>query len=260
MSISTTLRTHTMRKPRNKRQDTRPDWKIQQEEAGYIEVPKQKPLVRPLEAKTDNQAAYMKAIVSYKVVFGVGPAGTGKTYIAAAMAAQAFLDKEVEQIIITRPVVEAADEEMGFLPGELQEKYAPYLIPFLDVLNERLGKSRVQYMLECGQLEAAPLAYMRGRTFNRSFMILDEAQNTTPGGMKMFLTRIGTDSNVVVNGDITQKDIEGESGLTDAINRLAFIPSIKVVQFNVADIVRSSICGEIAHAYQTPITPRFNDR
>lgn len=249
-----------MRKPRNKRQDTRPEWKLQQENAGYIEAPNLKPLARPLEAKTDNQAAYMKAIGNYKVVFGVGPAGTGKTYIAAAMAAQAFLDKEVEQIIITRPVVEAADEEMGFLPGELQEKYAPYLIPFLDVLNERLGKSRVQYMLESGQLEAAPLAYMRGRTFNRSFMILDEAQNTTPGGMKMLLTRIGYDTNVVVNGDITQKDIAGESGLTDAINRLAFIPSIKVVQFGVADIVRSGICGEIVHAYQNPITPRFNDR
>lgn len=249
-----------MRKNRNKRSDTRPEWKIQQEQAGYIEVPACKKELKPLQAKTKNQEQYINAIDNYKVVFGVGPAGTGKTYIAAVMAANAFLNKEVETIIITRPVVEAADEEMGFLPGELQEKYAPYLVPFLDVLNERLGKSRVQYMLENGQLEAAPLAYMRGRTFNHSFMILDEAQNTTPNGMKMFLTRIGTDSNVVVNGDISQKDIAGESGLTDAISRLSFIPSIAVVQFNVSDIVRSSICGEIAHAYQNPITPSFNAR
>lgn len=229
----------------------------QEQDERVVETRQPRIVREPLKAKTDNQANYMKAINGYQVTFGIGPAGTGKTYIAAAMAAEAFLAKQIDRIIITRPVVEAADEEMGFLPGELEEKYAPYLVPFLDVLNERLGRSAVEYMLKSGQLEAAPLAYMRGRTFNRCFMILDEAQNTTPGGMKMFLTRIGYDSSVVVNGDISQKDIPGPSGLTDAIDRLSFIPSIKVVKFTTKDIVRSGIVGEIANAYENPIKPQY---
>lgn len=238
---------------RGSRKQDRRRQNFQEQDERVVETRQPKITREPLKPKTESQSNYMKAINGYQITFGVGPAGTGKTYIAAAMAADAFIAKKIDRIVITRPAVEAADEQMGFLPGELDEKYAPYLVPFLDVLNERLGKSAVEYMLKTGQLEAAPLAYMRGRTFNRCFMILDEAQNTTPGGMKMFLTRIGYDSSVVVNGDISQKDIPGPSGLTDAIDRLSFIPSIGVVRFGTKDVVRSGIVGEIVHAYENPV-------
>lgn len=155
----------------------------------------------------------------------------------------------IDKIIITRPAVEAG-ESLGFLPGEIEDKFDPYLQPFRDVLNERLGKSFVEYMLKIGRIEAAPLAYMRGRTFKRAFVILDEAQNTTPNQMKLFLTRIGHDCKVVVNGDIRQKDIHGQSGLDDAVKRISHIPSVKCVRFTRQDVVRSGLVQEIVEAYE----------
>lgn len=238
-----------MRKNRNKRSDTRPEWKIQQEQAGYIEVPASKKELKPLQAKTKNQEQYINAIDNYKVVFGVGPAGTGKTYIAAVMAANMLMAGAIDKIIITRPAVEAG-EELGFLPGEIEDKYAPYLTPLISVLEKRLGKSQVEYFLKSKKIEAVPLAYMRGMTFENAFIILDEAQNVTPTQMKMFLTRIGEDCKVVVDGDAEQKDIPGLSGLEDAIKRVSFIPSIAVVNFNDRDVVRSGLAAEIVQAYR----------
>lgn len=203
----------------------------------------------PIVPKTDSQRRYINAINSFDLIFATGPAGTGKTWLAAARAAQLLEDDKIDKIIITRPAVEAG-ESLGFLPGEKEEKFQPYLRPFRDVLDERLGKSFVDYLLKTGRIEAAPLAYMRGRTFKRAMVILDEAQNTTPVQMKMFLTRIGEDCKVVVNGDINQCDIRGISGLEDAVKRLAFIPSVKCVEFGRNDVVRSGLCQEIVSAYE----------
>lgn len=208
----------------------------------------------PLVAKTENQKRYIAAIKSSILTFGIGPAGTGKTYIAGALAAEAFQDKQVERVIITRPAVDAG-ESLGFLPGELSEKYAPYIAPFQQVLEERLGKARVGYMMKSGTLEAQPLAYMRGRTFKDAFVILDEAQNVTPDQMKMFLTRIGENCTVVIDGDPTQQDIRGTSGLLDAVKRLSWIPSVRVVSFELADVVRSGLVGDVIQSY----SKRYDD-
>jgi phosphate starvation-inducible protein PhoH and related proteins len=165
------------------------------------------------------------------------------------MAAKAISDGSIDKIIVTRPVVEAG-ESLGFLPGELDEKYEPYLQPLRQVFNERLGKSQTEMFLKNGKIEPVPLAYMRGMTFKDCFVILDEAQNVTPQQMKMFLTRIGDNCTVIVNGDPDQKDIPGPSGLDDAIKRVGFIPVVKVVRFDVRDVVRSDLVGEILEAYR----------
>jgi phosphate starvation-inducible PhoH-like protein len=200
----------------------------------------------------EAQRRYLNAIKQFTLTFATGPAGTGKTYLCAALAAQMYENHEIEKIIITRPAVEAG-ESMGFLPGEIEDKFGPYLQPFRDVLDQRLGKTFVEYLIKSEAIEAAPLAYMRGRTFKNAFVILDEAQNTTSAQMKMFLTRIGHDCKVVVNGDMSQKDIPGTSGLNDAIARLAFLPSVKHISFDHADIVRSGLVQEIVEAYDTPL-------
>lgn len=209
-------------------------------------------VVEPLQPKNESQKRYINAIKSFTLTFGLGPAGTGKTYICGALAAQALNEGHADRIVITRPAVEAG-EELGFLPGEADEKYMPYLTPFLDVLHERLGKSKVDYLLKVGKIEPAPFAYMRGRTFKNCIVILDEAQNATPSQMKLFLTRIGEGCKVIVNGDEAQKDIPGLSGLTDAIKRISFIPSVKVVRFDSSDIVRSGLVQEIVEAYERPL-------
>ncbi len=203
----------------------------------------------PIEAKNESQKRYINAIKGFALTFATGPAGTGKTWIAAALAAQALQNGEIDKIIITRPAVEAG-EKLGFLPGEMDDKFDPYLTPFKTVLEDRLGKSFVEYLIKTGRIEAAPLAYMRGRTFRAAYVILDEGQNTTPVQMKMFLTRIGEDCKVIVNGDTAQKDICGVSGLDDAVARCAWIPSVKVVKFTKEDIVRSGIVQEIVESYE----------
>lgn len=208
----------------------------------------------PIEPLNTKQNKYLSAIRNGKLIFGLGPAGTGKTYIAGSAAAEMLESKQIEKIIITRPAVDAG-ESLGFLPGELEEKYEPYIAAFRDVLNERLGKTYVEYLLKIGRIEAQPFAYMRGRTFKNAVVILDEAQNATPEQMKLFLTRIGENCTVIVDGDESQADIKN-SGLMDAVKRLSYIPEVKVVQFVTADIVRSGLVQEIVEAYDRPVIER----
>ncbi len=212
----------------------------------YLEARRNREPLRPLN---DRQRRYLNAMRESVITFGLGPAGTGKTYNCGAFAAQELEAKRISKIIITRPAVEAG-ENLGFLPGEKEDKFAPYLAPFRDVLDERLGKSFVDYLIKAGRIEAAPLAYMRGRTFKDAFVILDEAQNTTPTQMKMFLTRIGENCRVVVNGDASQKDIKGPSGLPDAVRRLAWIPQVSVIEFGAGDVVRSGIVSDVLQSYE----------
>lgn len=204
----------------------------------------------PLEARTPAQLSYINAIKNHCLTFGIGPAGTGKSYCAGALAAEALESGRIERIILTRPAVEAG-EQLGFLPGEVEEKYAVYIEAFRDILNERLGRGVVDYCLRHGRIVGAPLAYMRGKTFsNNTFVILDEAQNTTPAQMKMFLTRIGENSRVVINGDIRQSDIRGPNGLQDAIERVRGLPGVYVHAFERADIVRSGLVRHILDRYE----------
>lgn len=204
-----------------------------------------------IKAKTLGQYNYMRAIRDNFITFGIGPAGTGKTYLAVAMAVTALKKREVERIILTRPAVEAG-EKLGYLPGDMQEKVDPYLRPLYDALYDMLGSETAQKYLENGVIEVAPLAYMRGRTLNGSFIILDEAQNTTPEQMKMFLTRFGFGSRMVVTGDITQIDLPSgkASGLIDAARVLRGIPHIGLIYFDEKDVVRHEIVGAIIKAYE----------
>lgn len=205
--------------------------------------------------KTLNQRRYMEAIERNDLVFGVGPAGTGKTYLAVAMAVSALLSKRVSRIILTRPAVEAG-ERLGFLPGTLQEKIDPYLRPLYDALNDMLDPEKTEKFLEKNIIEVAPLAFMRGRTLNDSFIILDEAQNSTPEQMKMVLTRQGSNSKMVVNGDPTQIDLPTgkKSGLLDALDILKGVEGISFVHFNDKDVVRHSLVQRIVKAYE-----RYNE-
>ncbi|AHF07851.1 PhoH family protein [Desulfitobacterium metallireducens] len=206
---------------------------------------------RPIKAKTLGQADYLESIDKNTIVFGIGPAGTGKTYLAVVMAVRALRAKEVNRIVLTRPAVEAG-EKLGFLPGDLQEKIDPYLRPLYDALYDLLGPETVQRYIEKGTIEIAPLAYMRGRTLDDSFIILDEAQNTTPEQMKMFLTRLGFASQAVVTGDITQVDLpRGHySGLVEVQNILKNIPDISFHYFTAADVVRNPLVQKIIQAYE----------
>ncbi|HBL41390.1 MAG TPA: phosphate starvation-inducible protein PhoH [Ruminococcaceae bacterium] len=206
---------------------------------------------KPVKPKTLGQKNYIEAIRNNTIVFGVGPAGTGKTYLAVAMAVNAFRAKEVNRIILTRPAVEAG-EKLGFLPGDLQQKVDPYLRPLYDALFDMLGAENFQRYQERGSIEVAPLAYMRGRTLDDSFVILDEAQNTTPEQMKMFLTRLGFNSKMVITGDITQIDLpDGKrSGLIEVVRILKNIDDIESITFNDKDVVRHKLVQDIVKAYQ----------
>ena len=206
---------------------------------------------KPVKPKTVGQKRYVEAIRDNTVVFGVGPAGTGKTYLAVAMAVRAFKAQEVNRIILTRPAVEAG-ESLGFLPGDLQTKVDPYLRPLYDALFEMLGEESFNRQLEKGTIEVAPLAYMRGRSLNDSFIILDEAHNTTVEQMKMFLTRLGFNSKAVITGDITQIDLPGNkrSGLIEVLKILKHVDDIAILRFNEKDVVRSKIVQDIIRAYE----------
>ena len=205
---------------------------------------------QPLEPKTPAQKRYINAIKHNCLTFGIGPAGTGKSYCAAAIAAEALQSGRIERIILTRPAVEAG-EHLGFLPGAVDEKFAVYIEAFRDALNERLGAGAVDYYLRHGRIVAAPLAFMRGKTFGEdSFVILDEAQNTTSAQMKMFLTRIGEQCKVVVNGDIHQSDIRGPNGLADAIDRVRGLHNVHIHSFERDDIVRSGLVRDLMDRYE----------
>ena len=208
-----------------------------------------------LAPKTVNQRRYLEAIERNDLVFGVGPAGTGKTYLAVAMGISALMAKKVARIILTRPAVEAG-ERLGFLPGTLQEKVDPYLRPLYDALYDMLESDKVEKLLERNTIEVAPIAFMRGRTLNDSFIILDEAQNSTPEQMKMVLTRQGFNSKMVVNGDVTQIDLPGgrRSGLLDAVDVLKGVEGISFIHFDDRDVVRHSLVQRIVRAYE-----RYNE-
>ena len=206
---------------------------------------------KPIKAKTVGQQKYMKAIQKNTVTLGVGPAGTGKTYLAVAAAVAAFRERTVNRIILTRPAVEAG-ARLGFLPGDLQNKVDPYLRPLYDALYDMLGAETFQKYQERGSIEVAPLAYMRGRTLDDSFIILDEAQNTTKEQMKMFLTRLGFGSKIVITGDVTQIDLPGDkvSGLKDALRVLDGVRDIAICRLTSADVVRHALVQEIINAYE----------
>jgi len=206
---------------------------------------------RMVQPRSINQRIYVEAIEQADMVFGIGPAGTGKTYLAVAMAASALAAKKVSRIVLVRPAVEAG-ERLGFLPGTLQEKVDPYLRPLYDALYDLLEPERVDKMLERDVIEVAPLAFMRGRTLNDAFIIMDEAQNTTPEQMKMFLTRMGNNAKAVITGDITQIDLPNprKSGLVEAINILEGVDGIRFVRFEEGDVVRHHLVQRIIRAYE----------
>ena len=206
---------------------------------------------KPIKPKTLGQKKYIDAIENNTITFGIGPAGTGKTYLAVAMAVRAFRDEQVSRIILTRPAVEAG-EKLGFLPGDLQDKVDPYLRPLYDAMFDMMGPENFQRNMEKGCIEVAPLAYMRGRTLDDSFIILDEAQNTTPEQMKMFLTRLGFNSKAIVTGDVTQIDLPnaGRSGLIEAVKVLKNIYDIAIMKLTEKDVVRHKLVQDIITAYE----------
>ena len=221
-----------------------------------IDVPDATRQIRP---RTAGQGRYVSAIRGHELVFAVGPAGTGKTYLAVAMAVECLKRREIRRIVLVRPAVEAG-ESLGFLPGDLQAKINPYLRPLLDALHEMMDYELIKSYMERDVIEVVPLAYMRGRTLNEAFVILDEAQNTTVAQMKMFLTRMGEGSKIVVSGDITQVDLppSTRSGLVDAVHRLRKIRGVSIVELDESDIVRHRLVQEIVQAYDE--TPPHRER
>lgn len=209
---------------------------------------------KEIRPKTPGQRAFVHAIERNTLTFGIGPAGTGKTFLAVAMAVRALKARDVARLVLSRPAVEAG-EKLGFLPGDLREKVDPYLRPLYDALEELLDAGVVERYLERGTIEVAPLAYMRGRTLNDAFVILDEAQNATADQLKMFLTRLGSGSKMVVNGDVTQIDLPSgaRSGLRDAARRLGNIADVGVVELSEADVVRHPLVARIIKAYADPL-------
>lgn len=216
---------------------------------------------RKIIPKSLNQKLYLEAIKKYDIVIAIGPAGTGKTYLAMAMALIMLIRKEVDRIILTRPAIEAG-EKLGFLPGDIYEKVSPYLRPLYDALYDMMDQDRANDLIYKGVIEVAPLAFMRGRTLNDSFIILDEAQNTTSEQMKMFLTRIGFSSRAVVTGDITQIDLprDRQSGLVESIDILSGIEGIKFVRFSEVDIVRHKLIQEIIKAYELKESGKYSEK
>jgi len=208
-----------------------------------------RPSNAPFKPKTKAQEQYLNNIRSKSVTFGVGPAGTGKTFVATTQAADLLAAKKISKLVVTRPIVEAG-EQLGFLPGELDEKVLPYFMPVLEILQKRLGGGTTAYHLKAGNIVFQPLAYMRGMTFDNSFVLLDEAQNTTPSQMKLFLSRIGENTTYVIDGDPRQVDIKGPSGLCDGLDRIGGYGWCGVTRFNNDDIVRSGVARDVIISYQ----------
>lgn len=228
--------------------DTKPSHSAQHEKiAGEINIRTLKKTIRPY---SHMQANYIRELYEKDVVFALGPAGTGKTYIAMALAVYMYLNQKVERIVLSRPAVEAG-EKLGFLPGDIREKFDPFLRPLYDALFDMMPAERVAQMMEAGEVEVAPLAFMRGRTLSNAFVILDEAQNTTPTQMKMFLTRLGENSRMVITGDLSQTDLPKDikSGLHDCVRKLEHIPGIGVIRFADGDVVRHPLAAKIIEAY-----------
>lgn len=220
---------------------------------GYSQTPiDRKPAQRfpKLEPKSYRQQDYMDALNESDIVFGLGSAGTGKTYVATHYAAEQLYYKKIDKIIITRPAVEACDEKLGFLPGTLEEKFMPYLLPYMEIFNELLGKSFTEYCLKVGAIEVVPLAFMRGRQFKDCIVLGDELENATPMQLKLLLTRIGENCKMFLNGDLDQQDTQGLSGLQDSIARIGHLDEVEVVQFTDDDIVRSGLCKKVLKAYK----------
>ena len=215
---------------------------------------------RHIYPRSATQAAYIQEMMNNELVFGLGPAGTGKTYLAVALAVSMMLEGKIDKIILSRPAVEAG-ENLGFLPGDLKEKVDPYLRPLYDALYEMLPAEQVDKKISLGEIEIAPLAFMRGRTLSNAFVILDEAQNTTPMQMKMFLTRLGENSRMVVNGDLSQVDLPRGtiSGLRDALDVLKGTPNISSVRFSAADVVRHGLVAKIVQAYEQRSKKEYGD-
>lgn len=213
-----------------------------------------------IQPRTPLQASYLRAIDKDTLVFGLGPAGTGKTYLAVAKAVESLINGQVDRIILSRPAVEAG-EQLGFLPGDMRDKVDPYLRPLYDALNDMLPANQVAKKIETGEIEIAPLAFMRGRTLSGAFVILDEAQNTTPVQMKMFLTRLGADARMVVTGDLTQVDLPRgvRSGLTDALAVLTGVEGISFCEFTDADVVRHALVARIVRAYDRQTSEKDKD-
>lgn len=236
---------------KQRRADRRQNKAHQQQaiESKSFPVPKRKPSTEPVVPRNQAQKRYDAAMRRDEIVFGIGPAGTGKTWLAAIRAAEALLEGEIERLYITRPAVEAG-EKLGFLPGDLAEKYEPYLIPVRDALEERLGTGHFEYMLNNRIIVPRPVAFMRGLTFKDSWLIVDEAQNLTVTQMKMVLSRIGEGTRFIVNGDPRQIDIHESSGLIDAVDRLGGIDGVSVCRFGREDIVRSGMCQRVVEAYE----------
>lgn len=205
---------------------------------------------RPINPRSANQQLYVKALLDHELVFGLGPAGTGKTYLAVAVAAAMLKAKRVDRIILSRPAVEAG-ERLGFLPGDMKDKVDPYLRPLYDALYDMMPGEQVERRLAAGEIEVAPLAFMRGRTLANAFVILDEAQNTTPTQMKMFLTRLGENSRMAITGDLSQVDLPlgNKSGLRDAVEALDSVEGVAFIEFTAADVVRHPMVTRIVHAY-----------
>jgi phosphate starvation-inducible PhoH-like protein len=222
------------------------------QDMGYQSQAERKPAQRfpKLEPKSYRQQDYLDALNNKDIVFALGDAGVGKTYVGTHYAAEQLYYRKISKLILTRPAVEACGEELGFLPGELVEgKLLPYLIPYMETLNELLGKSFVEYCLKTGVIEPVPLAFMRGRSFKDCIILADEMQSATPMQMKLLLTRIGTGTKMMINGDIQQRDILDATGLEDAIGRLRLLDEVEVIEFNSDDCVRSGICKKVLKAY-----------
>lgn len=220
---------------------------ITEDVAFFLSQARQKMSQAPVEALTEAQGHYMLSIDSNDVTFGLGPAGTGKTYVATARACEALVAREIDKIYVVRPMI--STEDIGFLPGELEDKFRPYFRPVYDVLEERLGKGFTDYLIRIGRIEVAPLAFLRGRTLKNAFVILDEAQNTTVKQMEMFMTRMGENVTVVVNGDESQIDIFEPSGLPDAYRLFTGLPGFGVVTFEKGDVRRSELAERIVRGY-----------